>query len=456
MATTPPYTTLKDELRHISALAMPVAIWTLGLMMMGFVDVLFVARLEVSAELAAVSLGHIFSFSVLVFGQGVLRGLDPFMAQAHGASDRAKVSEHLGRALLFAMILTIPGVILHALTEPLLHWFAQPDEIIPITARYCEALIWGILPATVFVALSQFYQSLGRVMLPMVAIVIANVLNVILDGALVLGVPAIGLESMGSQGCGFATSVVRWVMVCALVILGWRTLKEALPSSFEPVLDLRTNVKVLATGLPIGAQACLEGWAFSVLGLMMGWLGPTELAAHAVVINLAAMTYMVPVGIGAAASTRVGHLIGSGSERWSSAAWLSVVFSVGWMSVMAAGLWWGRAWIADYYTDDAAVMALILGLLPIAAAFQIFDGVQATVFGALRGAGDTQFPALTNMFAYWLIGLPVGYVVGVVQGRGALALWGSVALALMIISVLVVGRLFWLARRGVTRLEHAP
>lgn len=453
--TTPSYTTARDETRHIMALAAPVAIWNLGLMLMGFVDVLFVARLDQSAELAAVSLGHIFSFSVLVFGQGVLRGLDPFMAQAHGANDRAKASEHLGRALLFALILTIPGIVLHGLAQPLLTWFDQPAEVIPITARYCEALIWGILPATVFVALSQFFQSVGKVLWPMVAILVANALNVVLDGALVLGVPALGIPSLGSYGCGLATSAVRWVMLCVLAVLGWRLLRRTMPTSFAPVLELRTNLRVLATGLPIGAQACLEGWAFSMLGLMMGWLGPTELAAHAVAINLVAMTYMVPAGIGAAAATRVGHLIGSGSSRWASSAWLSVGFSTAWMVVMALMLWLGRSSIANYYTDEAAVVALIVALLPIAAAFQVVDGVQATVFGALRGAGDTQFPAMANVVGYWVIGLPIGYIAGVMYGHGALALWGSVAIALCIISVLVVVRLLWIARRGVKSLEFS-
>ncbi len=446
------YTSVKDEMSQIAKLATPVAIWSLGLMLMGFVDVLCVARLEDSAQLAAVSLGHIYSFSVIVFGQGVLRGLDPFMSQAHGAGEKLALAEHLWRALLYALVLTVPICIFHWFASPLLTLVNQPESVVPITASYCNALIWGIFPSMIFVALGQFFQNLGKVMLPMLAILVANVVNLVVDMMLVLGFEPLSIPALGATGCGHATSAVRWVMCAVLMVFGWATLRKYKLTDFKKVFSWRENVRVLAKGLPIGAQSCFEGWAFSVLALMMGWLGAVELAAHAVVINLVAMTYMVPAGIGAAAATRVGHLIGLGSKMWSRSAWISVGFSVAWMSLMGVFLWVFRSPIANYYASEDAVYLAIVGLLPVAAAFQVFDGVQVTIFGALRGAGDTQFPALLNMIAYWAVGLPVGYLLGVYYGLGSVALWGSVAAALMMISVFVVFRLLWLERRGVERV----
>ena len=446
------YTSLRGETAQIASLAAPVAIWNLGLMLMGFVDVFWVARLEDSAQLAAVSLGHIYSFSVLVFGQGLLRGFDPFLAQAHGAGERARLAEHLARAILFTLVLTLPTIALHWLAGPLLQLFDQPEAIVPITVAYCESLIWGLAPALLFVALGQFFQNLGRALLPMVAILIANVLNLVLDRMFVLGFEPWHIPSFGAVGCGHATSIGRWVMCLVLVAFGWRSLKQYRPARLGDVFDWQMNMRVLRTGLPVGAQACLEGWAFSALGLMMGWLGKAELAAHAVVINLAAMTYMVPAGIGAAASIRVGHLIGLGDARWPTSAWLSIAFSVCWMTCTGLFFWLAREPLAAYYSVEQSVRLTIIALLPVAAGFQIFDGIQATAFGALRGAGDTTFPAAANMIGYWIIGLPAGYLFGVHFGFGAVALWGSVALALMIISFLVLGRLFVLVRRGVERV----
>lgn len=446
------YASLRHETAQIASLAAPVAIWNLGLMLMGFVDVFWVARLEDSAQLAAVSLGHIYSFSVIVFGQGLLRGFDPFISQAHGAGERARVAEHLARAVLFTLALTLPTIALHLLAGPLLQLFDQPAEIIPITVAYCESLIWGLAPALLFVALGQFFQNLGRALLPMVAILIANVLNLALDRMFVLGFEPWNIPALGAVGCGHATSTGRWVMCLVLLVFGWRSLTPYWPPRWRDVFDRDMNLRVLAKGLPVGAQACLEGWAFSALGLMMGWLGKAELAAHAVVINLAAMTYMVPAGIGAAASIRVGHLIGLGDSRWPKSAWLSIFFAVCWMSCTGLFFWLAREPLANHFSVEQGVRHTIIALLPVAAGFQIFDGIQATAFGALRGAGDTTFPAAANMIGYWIIGLPAGYLFGVHLGFGAVALWGSVALALMIIAFLVLGRLIAIARRGVVRV----
>ena len=449
----PAYTTWRGEARHLAALAAPVAIWTLGLMLMGFVDVVFVSKLNQSAQLAAVSLGHIFSFSVLVFSQGVLRGLDPFLSQAFGSNQRGKIGEHLCRGVLYAAVLAIPSVALHLAAGPLLELFAQPAEVIPFAARYCSALTWGLVPANLFMALSQFFQSLGRAKLPMVAILIANVVNVALDGALVLGVPALGVPALGVTGCALATSAVRWLMLALLVALGWRSLKAYWPESLRALGDLKAHRRVLRLGLPIGAQACLEGWAFSALGLMMGWLGEQELAAHGVAINLVALTYMVPSGIGAAASARVGHLIGARSRRWPRSAWLSVAIGAAWMAMTALLLYAERERLARAFTEEPEVIAIVASLMPIAAAFQLFDGVQAAAFGALRGAGDTRLPALLNIIGYWLIGLPLGYLLTSRLGYGAEALWGSVALALALIALLVTWRLAHLSRGGVSAIE---
>ncbi|CAN0564164.1 unnamed protein product [Laminaria digitata] len=210
---------------------------------------------------------------------------------------------------------------------------------------------------------------------------------------------------------------------------------------------------MLRVCLPAGMQASLEGWAFSSLGVMMGMLGELELAAHGIAINLITTMFMFPFGMGAAAATRVGNLVGAGQE-WKRAAWLAIAFSAGWMSLSATIFLLTSDQIASIFIQDAAVIAMVGVLMPVAAAFQIFDGVQAAGFGVLRGAGDTRLPAVVNMLGYWMIGIPLGYWFGVVVYDDPRFVWGGVAIALAIISTLIVARVAWVIRRGATLIER--
>jgi Na+-driven multidrug efflux pump len=179
----------------------------------------------------------------------------------------------------------------------------------------------------------------------------------------------------------------------------------------------------------------------------MGALGSAELAAHAIAINIVSLTFMVPFGIGSAAATRVGNLVGAG-HPWQRAGWLAVGVGVAWMTLTSTALVFAPGPLARLYTPDAAVVGVAVVILPIAGAFQLFDGVQAVSFGVLRGAGDVRVPALANVVGYWVVGLPLAWWTGVHQAQDAARVWSALAVALVIVAALLLARLSWVGRRG--------
>ena len=203
--------------------------------------------------------------------------------------------------------------------------------------------------------------------------------------------------------------------------------------------------------MPISLQVCLEVWAFNVTVLIVGWLGTQAMAAHMVALNLAAAAFMVPLGISAAATTRVGNLLGA-EQPWGPAAWLSVGLGAGVMCLSGAVFFFFPEGLVRLYTDDPKVVALAATLLPVAAFFQVADGVQAVAGGVLRGLADVRVPAAILLVSYWVIGLPLGAWWAVDKEMGPHGVWWGLVLALALTALAFCVRLALLQRRGVARV----
>ncbi len=437
------------ELPRLLRLAWPVVVGQLGIVAMGAVDVAMVGALSKGA-LAAVGIGHIFSFGLLIPGLGLLSGLDPLFSQRWGAGDRSGLGRVLAQGLVLATWAAIPLTLLHLFAGPLLVALNQPPDVVPIATAYCHAVAVGVLPGLLYQALARFLQGQGEMKLPMQAVLVGNAVNVVANAALVFGVEAGGrlvVPAMGAVGCGVATAGVRWAMFLSLVLLAKGHLRSAAWPRIWEAISPAGQAALLRIGGPVGLQVALEVWAFNATGLMMGMLGSVPVAAHAVAMNLISITFMIPHGIGAAASTRVGNLIGA-QLTWRKSAWLAVGTGAAWMTLTSVLLAVVPEHLALVYTREAEVVALAALLLPVAAAFQLFDGVQVVVFGVLRGAGDTRLPALVNLVGYWICGLPLAYWLGVHHGWGPRWVWGGLVVGLFVVAVSLLVRLRWLMREG--------
>jgi MATE family multidrug resistance protein len=207
--------------------------------------------------------------------------------------------------------------------------------------------------------------------------------------------------------------------------------------------------RLFRLGFPVGLQQGLEVWGFSAAGIMVGWQGESALAAHTLCLNLASISFMIPLGIGIAAGTRVGNLLGAG-KPWGVAAWTAVAMGLGVMSISGFFFSTFPAQILGLYRPEAAVLAVGVSILPIAGAFQLFDGVQAVSFGVLRGAGDMRMPALANVIGYYCVGLPLGWYLS--QSMGARGIWMGLTLSLATVAILLVFRIRWTLSKGGFRL----
>ncbi len=444
-------TRLREELRYLVALALPITIVQVGMMLMGVVDTMMVGRVSETA-LAAVAVGNLVFFGAIAYGLGVIMGLDPVLAQAFGAKDRVGMTRGLQRGLLMAVGLTVPTAIVLGMAQPLLHFAEQPADVIPVAARYAWISIPGVLPFFVFLVFRQTLQVLGELRTIVAIIFFANGLNVLLNGLLIFGYGE--FNGLGALGSAWASTASRWILAIGLLACSWRHLRPHLFPWHRESLGREGLLRLLKLGTPVGIQVFLEFGAFAVIALLMGWLGAREIAAHQIAINLASLTFMMPLGISGAASVLVGRAIGAGDMPAArSYAILSLLSGVGVMSLASILLCTLPYPLARLYTNQADVIAIAVLLIPMAGIFQVFDGMQVVASGVLRGAGDTRGPMLINVLGFWLVGMPVAVYLAFVIQVGPTGLWWGLVAGLATVALLLLMRVVDRLRRHVDRVQ---
>ena len=441
----------RSELRATVRLAVPVVFVQLGFMTMGVVDTLMVGRLS-ARVLAAVALGNLYFFNVAIFGQGTLMALDPLVAQAIGAKETDAVARAIQRGLLIALVLSVATALLLAPAAPMLRLLRQPAEIIPEAASYVRISIAGVLPYFAFVVLRQSLQAMHRVAPIVLTMVVANLTNAALNWVFVYG--HLGSPAMGVAGSSIATAISRWLMTVLLLVLAWKELRPALVPIRSDSWQWPPIMRMLGIGLPIGAQQGLEVSAFGAIGLLMGVIGTVAMAAHQIAITLAALTFMVPVGVATAAAVRVGHAIGAGDDaRARAAVRAAYICGVGFMTITAAVFLSMPHLLSAAFTRDAEVVAVASLLLPIAGIFQVFDGAQAVGAGVLRGAGDTTAPLYVMLGSYWILGVPISAYLGFRTSLGAAGLWWGFVASLAAVAIVLLLRIRTVFGRGLRRVS---
>lgn len=448
------WTTVAD-LKALVTLALPMVVVQLGLMLMGVVDTILVGHVS-AADLAATALGNLYVFGLVAMGMGTLMALDPVVAQAVGAGDPPAIARAVQRGLLLALAITIPTTLLFLPAEWLFRVLGQPDDVVPRAAAFVRASMPGVVPFLAFVVLRQSLQAMGHMRPIVTLIVAANVVNGLLCWTFVYG--HAGEQWRGAAGAGLATTCARWFMALGLLALAWRDLEPSLIPLRREALDLVPLRRMLRIGIPIGVQYQLEFGVFAVVALFMGRLGTIPMAAHQVAINLASLTFMVPLGVSGAAAVRVGRAVGAGDpDSARRAARAALVLGASFMALSGLTLAAFAAPFARVYSSDVAVVALAASLIPIAGVFQVFDGLQVVSLGVLRGVGDTRAPMLVNVLGFWLLGFPASLALGFGLGGGAQGLWWGLVVGLAAVAVFLVLRVRSRLSRSLERLvidEH--
>ena len=435
----------RRELRAMLGLAAPLVLSELGWMAMGIEDTMFVGRVSAEA-IGAVSLGGVLFYTIGIFASGLLLGLDTLVSQAHGAGDFDDGRHSLVNGVWLALLL-IPAVmgIVWAFV-PALAMFGINQNVLRDTTPYLRALNWSAPPLLLFFCFRRYLQSIGVVRPILMTLIAANLVNLAGNWIFVFG--NLGAPRMGAEGSGWSTCVSRVCMMAALGWVIWRRDPGVMRVSWRP--DLRRIRELLRLGLPAAGQIGLEMAVFATVTVLVGKLSAEVLAGHQVTMTIVSTTFMVPLGISSAAAVRVGHAIGrrdpAGAAR---SGWTALGLGATVMAASALALLIFPRAIARLFTPDPAIIAAAVPLLRVAAFFQLFDGLQVTATGALRGAGDTTTPMLCHFAGYWVIGLPLGVLLGFRESLGAMGLWMGLSVGLILIGIVLLG--FW--RRTAARFE---
>ena len=445
------------EIRETIVLAAPLILSQLAQMSMSFVDTLMVGW-SGSQPLAGVAVGGAVFFPVILISLGILIAVSPVVSQGYGAGNRHAVGCAVGQGLRLATILAIPASLVMWNGGWLLSWMGQEEQTVVLAQEYLRAIAWGVLPCLWFGVLRYFVEGLSRPRVVMIIAVAAMVLNIGANYVFMYG--KLGFPALGLAGCGWASTLIYWSMFLSLAFFIARSGELRGYGVFAHLgqTDWHYFSEIFRLGWPIGIMQGLEVGLFSTTTILMGLLGTTVLAAHQITLQCVAYAFMIPLGLSLAVSVRVGQAIGRkdfvGAQR---AGYVGMGLGAGVMMVSAICFWIFPKFIVSLFLDieggvNAEVLSQAVVLLNVAAVFQVFDGVQVTAAGALRGLKDTRTPMIVGVVAYWVVGLSSAYILGFLLGWEGIGLWWGLVLGLTTAAIL----LLWRFTRQISGLIATP
>lgn len=436
---------VKGELRRTAQLAIPLVGASAGSQLMSLVDTAVVGRLG-PVEIAANGMGTAIFFLTSILALGTVLGLDPLAAQAIGAGRPADARRHYRDAVLLCVLLSVPFAALCFALHACLPLLGVGEDIREATLRYLWSRAPSMMPFLVFIVARSYLQALGRTRPSLAAMVVGNVVNLPAawllihgdEGLRFFGLAPLGLGSgLGVMGAGLACTIGHLVQL-GVLLLAVRY-EPVPPGTGRPSL---AGLRELVTlGLPVGLQFLAEVGVFASTQMLMGRFGAVWTAAHNVAIQLASFTFCICLGLSQAGAVRVGHEIGR--RDWPAARLAGLVaIGVGTavMCLSAALFLLFPETLARVLAEPAEVVSAAAGLLFIAAAFQIFDGVQAVGAGVLRGAGDTQAAMWINVLVHWLWTAPLVVGLGIGLDFGPHGMWWALTSGLILVSGLLLRR----------------
>lgn len=436
-----------SDWRDLLQLAWPMLIGQVAQVAMGVADTVMAGAVG-PIDLAAVAVGFSLWLPVYVLCLGVLSALTATIARAFGARDHSSQAASLQQGVWLALMLAVFSVVLITHGDLLLTLMHVDPAVQPLSKIYLQGIAFGVPAIMLFQVLRALSEGAGRSKPVMIIQVIAFLANLPLNYVFIHGL--FGAPKLGGAGCGWATGSVMWLQ---LILLAW-----LMHARWMPLLrgfglpQWRRLWQLICLGAPIGGAMFAETSIFAGAALLVGRLGATTLAAHQIALNFSAMMFMVPMSLGQALTVKIGHALGANEYvRARRYAGLGAATSVLFAGCSAAMMLSVPYLIASAYTQDEAVRLLTVQILAYSASFQLFDGLQVTAVGSLRGYHDTRATMIITLIAYWGIGLPLGYMLGLTEllgpQRGVLGLWSGLIAGLAVAAVLLNWRLKTISRR---------
>jgi MATE family multidrug resistance protein len=420
-------------------LALPIVVSQLGHTMVNMADSIIVGHFAGTVQLAAVSLVNSIFMLILVLGLGISYGLTPLIAKMNGAKNYDECGKLLSSSLIINVITgTLLYIFIHFGTLSIIDHMGQSPDVVAYAKPYLGLLGFSIIPLMIFQTFKQFAEGLGFTKQAMFISIWGNILNVVLGIIFVKGM--FGIAPMGVKGVGLSTLIDRSLMAIVMSVYVMKSVhfRKYLQKFKVFFIDLDRFKRIVKIGAPVALQYSFEISAFSGAAILIGTIGSVPQAAHQVAINLAAVTYMMASGVASAATIKTGNNLGRtafADLRKSAIASYHVV--IAFMSLTALLFVFANNLLPYIYTEDTAVIQIAAQLLIIAGFFQLFDGTQVVGLGVLRGIGDVNIPTLITFVAYWVIGIPLGYFLGITLGMGVNGIWYGLTFGLLTASILL-------------------
>ena len=444
------------EFAYNMKLASPIILGMLGHTFVSFVDNAMVGQLG-TAELAAVSLGNSFLFIAMSVGIGFSTAITTLVAEADAEGDKVKVKGALKHGLILCTLIGIIVFLLVLLAKPLMYAMDQPPEVVQLAMPYLNLVAASLIPLIIFQAFKQFTDGLSQTKYAMWATLLANVVNVIINYFLIFGIWI--FPKWGIIGAAIGTLASRVVMLLFIwLLLRYKDKFKYYVSDFN-FKEIKKSVlkKIISLGFPSSLQMLFEVAIFTAAIWLSGILGKNSQAANQIALNLSSMTFMVAMGLGVAATIRVGNQKGLRRFGEMRRIALSLILLVLIIDVVFAAMFmllnnWFPALYVDEtdvknFVDNQEVIAIAGKLLLVAAFFQISDGIQVVVLGILRGLQDVKIPTIITFFAYWIVGFPISYYFGIHTEYKSAGIWMGLLAGLSVSAILLYIRFNYLSKK---------
>jgi len=449
-------TNYTKEFRYNLKLSFPVMLGMLGHTFVAFADNVMVGQLG-TAELAAVSLGNSFVFIAMSLGIGFSTAITPLVAEADASNNISEGKNAFKHGLLLCTILSVLLFLIIIILKPVMYYMDQPKEVVELAIPYLNFVSLSLIPLIVFQALKQFSDGLSNTKYPMYATILANVINITLNYFLIFG--TFGFPKLGITGAAIGTLISRIIMVYFL----WMIFKHK--EKFKPYItgfnfrkvEKKITNKLFNLGFPSALQMFFEVGIFTAAIWLSGVLGKNPQAANQIALNLSSMTFMIGIGLSVAAMVRVGNQKGLNDFVSLRRIAFSIFFLTFLIEIIFASFFLVfRDWLPTLYldqntlvniNDNKEVIIIASKLLLVAAFFQIFDGLQVAILGALRGLQDVKIPAFITFVSYWIIGFPVSYYLGLHTSLESIGIWIGLFTGLFAASILLYLRFNYLTKK---------
>jgi len=439
-------------LKMCMKLALPVMALQAGQMFVVLADNLMVGGLG-AKHLAAASFANNIFLIGMVFNIGLINALTLLAGKEIGGGNRANAVGWLKQSIYIYPAISIIQTLIMGLVALAMPFMGQPHEVTTLAIPYYLILVCSLLPMQFFFIFKQYSDALGNTRISTGISLIANIINVSLNYMLIYG--HWGFPAFGLLGAGYATLIARTFMplVFLIIFLKFDFYKPDRQLWKTTRFSLKSSIKLLKLGFPISGQFVVEVFAFSVGGLMMGWFGAQALAAHQIVISLANLTFLVSGGIATATTIKVSHFRGSHNfEAIKGFVFTSTKLVTILMALSALFFVLFRYKIPSIFINDSEVIAIAGGLMLIAGLFQIFDGLQVIILGALHGLEDVRKPMMIVTLTYLGVMLPTGYFAAFNLNMGPQGIWIGYLIGLSLVGIVLFKRYRWKTKKGMREM----